>query len=66
MLLSLSLWLYISRYFTFPFEEMNFEEEMQLMEQREKACYILAHDGFVKGKDLQWDFAEPGKQQGQR
>ncbi|GAA6219495.1 glycogen debranching enzyme-like [Lates japonicus] len=50
------------RYFTFPFEEMNFEEEMQLMEQREKACYFLAHDGFVKGKDLQWDFAEPGSE----
>ncbi|XP_071341644.1 glycogen debranching enzyme-like isoform X2 [Trachinotus anak] len=50
------------RYFTFPFEKMGFDEEAQLMAQREKACYILAHDGFVAGTDLLRNFAEPGSQ----
>ncbi|XP_028289153.1 glycogen debranching enzyme-like [Parambassis ranga] len=39
------------RYFTFPFGEMSFDEETELMTQREAACRILACDGFVKGGD---------------
>ncbi|XP_070709042.1 glycogen debranching enzyme-like isoform X1 [Pempheris klunzingeri] len=50
------------RYFIFPFEEMTFVEEMQLMEQREKACRFLAHDGFVKGRELLGNFAGPGSE----
>uniref|UniRef100_A0A8P4KHV3 Glycogen debranching enzyme n=1 Tax=Dicentrarchus labrax TaxID=13489 RepID=A0A8P4KHV3_DICLA len=50
------------RYFIFPFEEMTFDEETQLMEQRDKACHFLAHDGFVKGNDLSRDFVGPGSQ----
>ncbi|XP_031163660.1 glycogen debranching enzyme-like isoform X1 [Sander lucioperca] len=51
-----------SRYFSFPFKEMTFDEEMQLMEQREKACHFLAHDGFVKGNDLLRNCAVPGSE----
>uniref|UniRef100_A0A3B4Y131 Glycogen debranching enzyme n=1 Tax=Seriola lalandi dorsalis TaxID=1841481 RepID=A0A3B4Y131_SERLL len=47
------------RYFTFPFEDMSFDKEVQLMEQREKACHFLAHDGSVTGSDLQRNAAEP-------
>uniref|UniRef100_A0A665URJ1 Glycogen debranching enzyme n=1 Tax=Echeneis naucrates TaxID=173247 RepID=A0A665URJ1_ECHNA len=50
------------RYFTFPFEEMSFDEEMQMVEQEEKTCYIFAHDGFMTGNDLLRNFAEPGSQ----
>ncbi|XP_040922154.1 glycogen debranching enzyme-like isoform X2 [Toxotes jaculatrix] len=50
------------RYFTFPFEEMTIDEEIELMERREKACYFFAHDGFLKGNDLLRDFAEPGSE----
>ncbi|XP_031731854.1 glycogen debranching enzyme-like [Anarrhichthys ocellatus] len=48
-----------SRYFIFPFEDITFDEELQLVEQSEKACQFLAHDGFVKGNDLLRNFAEP-------
>ncbi|KAK5849979.1 hypothetical protein PBY51_014270 [Eleginops maclovinus] len=51
-----------SRYFIFPFKELTFDEEMQLLEQREKACHFLAHDGFVKENDLLRNSAEPGSQ----
>ncbi|XP_029313638.1 glycogen debranching enzyme-like [Cottoperca gobio] len=51
-----------TRYFIFPFKEMTFDEEMQLMEQKEKACHFLAHDGLVKGNDPLRNFAEPGSQ----
>ncbi|KAG7524665.1 glycogen debranching enzyme-like isoform X2 [Solea senegalensis] len=50
------------RYFTFPFEEMTFDEEMELMEKKDKARYILAHDGFVEGNDVQRNLAEPGSE----
>lgn len=46
-----SVFLSSVRYFTFPFGEMSFDEETQLMTQREAACQILACDGFVKGGD---------------
>ncbi|XP_053198352.1 glycogen debranching enzyme-like [Scomber japonicus] len=50
------------RYFTFPFEEMSLEKEMQLTEQKDKACHFLAHDGFVTGNDTLRNFAEPGSE----
>ncbi|CAN9506545.1 unnamed protein product [Ophioblennius macclurei] len=40
------------RYFTFPFGEMSFADETQLVEQKEKACRILAFDAFMKGNEL--------------
>ncbi|KAM9839423.1 glycogen debranching enzyme-like [Aulostomus maculatus] len=38
-------------YFVFPFEEMTLEEEVQLMDERDKACHFLAHDGFKMGDE---------------
>lgn len=50
------------RYFTFPFEEMTFEEEMHLMEQKDKACHFLAHDGSVTGNNPLRNLAESGSE----
>ncbi|KAF7652312.1 hypothetical protein LDENG_00098520 [Lucifuga dentata] len=52
----------VARYFTFPFDEMSFEEEEQLMNQTDKACHFLAHNGFVMGGDPLSNFAEAGSQ----
>ncbi|XP_034028557.1 glycogen debranching enzyme-like [Thalassophryne amazonica] len=49
-----------TRYFNFPFEEMSFDEEVQLMNNMEKAHYVMAYDGVVLGSDPVWNFAEPG------
>ncbi|XP_046879349.1 glycogen debranching enzyme-like isoform X1 [Hypomesus transpacificus] len=52
----------VTRYFTFPFEEVSFEQEMQLKNQADKACHFLAHNGWVMGDDPLKNFAEPGSQ----
>ncbi|CAL8398012.1 unnamed protein product [Arctogadus glacialis] len=52
----------VSRYFTFPFEEMTFDQEMTLLGHEEKARHIMAHNGWVAGDDPLHSFAEPGSQ----
>ncbi|XP_072219597.1 glycogen debranching enzyme isoform X2 [Leuresthes tenuis] len=50
----------VTRYFTFPYEEITLEQEMQLLDQPEKMCHFLAHNGWVMGDDPLRNFAEPG------
>ncbi|XP_061784636.1 glycogen debranching enzyme [Nerophis lumbriciformis] len=50
----------VTRYFTFPYQDMTLEEEMQLLDQPEKTCNFLAHNGWVMGDDPLRNFAEPG------
>lgn len=49
------------RYFTFPYEDMTLEQELLLLEQPDKTCHFLAHNGWVMGDDPLRNFAEPGK-----
>lgn len=49
------------RYFTFPYQDMTLEQEMQLLEQPDKMCHFLAHNGWVMSDDPLRNFAEPGK-----
>lgn len=50
----------VTRYFTYDFEEVPFEEEEPMMYQPEKAVYFMAHNGWVMGDDPLRNFAEPG------
>lgn len=50
----------VTRYFTFPFPEMTLAQEMVLMDQPDKSCHFLAHNGWVMGDDPLRNFAEPG------
>ncbi|XP_068196726.1 glycogen debranching enzyme isoform X1 [Antennarius striatus] len=50
----------VTRYFTFPYQDMTLEQEMQLLDQPEKTCHFLAHNGWVMGDDPLRNFAEPG------
>ncbi|KAM6918647.1 glycogen debranching enzyme [Xenentodon cancila] len=50
----------VTRYFTFPYEEMTLEHEMQLLDQPDKMLHFLAHNGWVMGDDPLRNFAEPG------
>ncbi|CAN9502909.1 unnamed protein product [Ophioblennius macclurei] len=50
----------VTRYFTFPYEDMTLEQEMKLLEQPDKMCHFLAHNGWVMGDDPLRNFAEPG------
>lgn len=49
------------RYFTFPYQDMTLEQEMQLLQQPDKMSHFLAHNGWVMGDDPLRNFAEPGK-----
>ncbi|KAG7275133.1 hypothetical protein CRUP_024699, partial [Coryphaenoides rupestris] len=49
-------------YFTFPFDKLTFDQEMQLLSQEDQACHLLAHNGWVMGDDPLRNFAEPGSQ----
>ncbi|XP_063282212.1 glycogen debranching enzyme [Pelobates fuscus] len=49
----------VTRYFTFPFEEISLAEEEPLMHQADKACYFMAHNGWVMGDDPLKNFAGP-------
>lgn len=49
------------RYFTFPYQEMTLEQELLLLDQPDKTCHFLAHNGWVMGDDPLRNFAEPGK-----
>ncbi|TRY95818.1 hypothetical protein DNTS_022038 [Danionella cerebrum] len=50
----------VTRYFTFPFEDMTLELENQLMLDPNDACHLLAHNGWVMGDDPLRNFAEAG------
>ncbi|MCJ8740307.1 hypothetical protein PDJAM_G00057350 [Pangasius djambal] len=50
----------VTRYFTFPFEAVPLEQDLVLMDQPDKACHFLAHNGWVMGDDPLRNFAEPG------
>ncbi|KAB5550573.1 hypothetical protein PHYPO_G00055230 [Pangasianodon hypophthalmus] len=50
----------VTRYFTFPFEALSLEQDLLLMDQPDKACHFLAHNGWVMGDDPLRNFAEPG------
>ncbi|XP_041849646.1 glycogen debranching enzyme isoform X1 [Melanotaenia boesemani] len=50
----------VTRYFTFPYEDMTLEQEMQLLDQPDKMSHFLAHNGWVMGDDPLRNFAEPG------
>lgn len=49
------------RYFTFPYQDMTLEQELLLLDQPDKACHFLAHNGWVMGDDPLRNFAEAGK-----
>ncbi|XP_076018251.1 glycogen debranching enzyme [Genypterus blacodes] len=50
----------VTRYFTFPYDEMTLVQEMLLMEEEDKACHFLAHNGWVMSDDPLRNFAEQG------
>ncbi|XP_028988185.1 glycogen debranching enzyme isoform X3 [Betta splendens] len=50
----------VTRYFTFPYQDMTLEQEMELLNQPDKMCHCLAHNGWVMGDDPLRNFAEPG------
>uniref|UniRef100_A0A7N8XQX1 Amylo-alpha-1, 6-glucosidase, 4-alpha-glucanotransferase a n=1 Tax=Mastacembelus armatus TaxID=205130 RepID=A0A7N8XQX1_9TELE len=50
----------VTRYFTFPYQDMTLEHEMKLLDQPDKTCHFLAHNGWVMGDDPLRNFAEPG------
>ncbi|XP_038574852.1 glycogen debranching enzyme isoform X2 [Micropterus salmoides] len=49
-----------TRYFTYPYQDLTLEHEMQLLDQPDKMCHFLAHNGWVMGDDPLRNFAEPG------
>ncbi|KAK2106904.1 hypothetical protein P7K49_016418 [Saguinus oedipus] len=46
-------------YFTFPFEEMDFSMEESMLHLPNKACFLMAPNGWVMGDDPLRNFAEP-------
>ncbi|XP_075473238.1 glycogen debranching enzyme isoform X1 [Ascaphus truei] len=50
----------VTSYFTFTFKEMTLAEEEPLMHAPDKACYLMAHNGWVMGDEPLKNFAEPG------
>lgn len=50
----------VTRYFTFPFEESSVAQEEAVVHLPEKACFLMAHNGWVMGDDPLRNFAEPG------
>ncbi|XP_063481653.1 glycogen debranching enzyme isoform X4 [Symphalangus syndactylus] len=52
----------VTRYFTFPFEETDFSMEESMIHLPNKACFLMAHNGWVMGDDPLRNFAEPGSE----
>ncbi|NP_001412258.1 glycogen debranching enzyme isoform 7 [Homo sapiens] len=52
----------VTRYFTFPFEEIDFSMEESMIHLPNKACFLMAHNGWVMGDDPLRNFAEPGSE----
>ncbi|XP_036410213.1 glycogen debranching enzyme isoform X2 [Megalops cyprinoides] len=50
----------VTRYFTFPFDEMSLDHEMRLLHLPDQACHFMAHNGWVMADDPLRNFAEPG------
>ncbi|XP_037131537.1 glycogen debranching enzyme isoform X2 [Syngnathus acus] len=50
----------VTRYFTFPYQDMTLEQEMQMIDEPDKTCNFMAHNGWVMGDDPLRNFAEPG------
>ncbi|KAM8838506.1 glycogen debranching enzyme isoform 2-T4 [Synchiropus picturatus] len=50
----------VTRYFTFPYKDMTLEQEMLFLNDPDKMCHFLAHNGWVMGDDPLRNFAEPG------
>ncbi|XP_028666965.1 glycogen debranching enzyme isoform X1 [Erpetoichthys calabaricus] len=50
----------VTRYFTYSYKDMSLVEEEKLLNQPDKACHFLAHNGWVMGDDPLRNFAEPG------
>nr|XP_055038988.1 glycogen debranching enzyme-like isoform X1 [Misgurnus anguillicaudatus] len=50
----------VTRYFTFPFEDMSMDEEKQLLQNPNEACHLIAQNGWVMEDDPLRNFAEPG------
>lgn len=51
---------YLHRYFTYPFEEVSLAAEESMIHVPNKACFLMAHNGWVMGDDPLRNFAEPG------
>ncbi|XP_053549692.1 glycogen debranching enzyme isoform X1 [Bombina bombina] len=49
----------VTRYFTFPFEDMSQDAEEPLMHRPDRASYFMAHNGWVMGDDPLRNFASP-------
>ncbi|KAG7221002.1 hypothetical protein INR49_001720 [Caranx melampygus] len=50
----------VTRYFTYPYQDLTLEQEMKLLDKPDKICHFLAHNGWVMGDDPLRNFAEPG------
>ncbi|KAJ8784586.1 hypothetical protein J1605_007937 [Eschrichtius robustus] len=50
----------VTRYFTFPFEETSLSTEESMIHVPNKACFLMAHNGWVMADDPLRNFAEPG------
>ncbi|XP_019812558.2 glycogen debranching enzyme [Bos indicus] len=50
----------VTRYFTFPFEDISLSVEESMIHVPNKACFLMAHNGWVMGDDPLRNFAEPG------
>ncbi|XP_059200245.1 glycogen debranching enzyme [Centropristis striata] len=50
----------VTRYFTYPYKDMTLVEELQMLDQPDKTCHFLAHNGWVMSDDPLRNFAEPG------
>ncbi|KAK2491013.1 hypothetical protein MC885_002083 [Smutsia gigantea] len=52
----------VTRYFTFPFEKMTLSTEEAMIHLPNKACFLMAYNGWVMGDDPLRNFAEPGSE----